>query len=347
MKFSNCCLGCGCLLDSDNEKQLCYRCFQLKHYNRLVVDESLINNQLTYLDDLDDRFSNVYLVTDLFSLSHDIQYFAQHKIQKLNVIVNKMDLLPKSFNFTLTDELIKKTFLKANLKVNKVLYTSIYNKNNMEALNDFMAHHHKLPNVLLGYSDVGKSSLINALLGLNHIEDQMCLTSCYINTTNTIKIFELPDYQLVDYPGIYDQGNILNYLEPNDIKKVIDYKFARPYQLQMYQSQRIYIEDLATIDVILEDGVRSSLSLYVSPILKIKRKNLSQQISLVNDQAQIHYLNQNDAWKTYEFELNPKNYKTDFLIYGLGLVVIHKGACKVIVRVHENVCVQQLPYALI
>ncbi len=348
MKFSNCCAGCGCWLDDqDNDKQLCYRCFQLKHYNKLIADQSLIDNQKTYLDDLDDRYTNVYLVTDLFSLNHDIQYFANHPIHQLNVIVNKMDLLPQTFNFNLTDELIKKTFLKHNLKVNKVLYTSIYNKHNMEALNDFMVHHHKLPNVLLGYSDVGKSSLINALLNLNHIQDQMCLTSCYINTTNTIKVFDLAQYQLVDYPGIYDHGNILNYLAPSDIKKVIDYKFAHPYQLQMYQSQRIYIDGLATIDILLNEHQKSSISLYVSPMLKIKRKNISDHISRDNDQAQIHYLDPDTKYHTYSFDINPQNYKTDFLIYGLGLAVIHKGTGKIIIRVHDQVCVQELPYALI
>lgn len=347
MKFSNYCLGCGCLIeDENNEKQLCYRCFQLKNYNRLISDENLIGNDVGYLDELDDKSANVYLVTDLFSLYHDIQYFASQKIRKLNVIVNKMDLLPRTFNFSLTDNLIKKTFELSGLKVNKVLYTSIYSQSNLESLNTFLSEHHKLPNVLLGYSDVGKSSLINSLLKLNNINNQLCLTSCYINTTNTIKIFELPEYQLVDYPGIYDASNILNYLAPIDIKKVIDYKFARPYQLQIYQSQRIYIEGIATIDVILDTNKKSSISLYVSPMLKIKRKNISEKIELINNQAKVVY-NQKCAWKEHQFEIDSHAYKTDFSIYGLGLAVIHKGAAKVIIRANEKVCVEKLPFALI
>ena len=85
MNNKNICPGCGILKqDKDKDKEgfildlnhdLCKRCFDLKHYNKISEIKDKLPEEKIYsiLSDLKTKDSNLYLVIDIFNLEFKIQ----------------------------------------------------------------------------------------------------------------------------------------------------------------------------------------------------------------------------------------------------------------------------------
>ena len=127
---------------------------------------------------------------------------------------------------------------------------------------------------LVGRPNVGKSTLLNSLLGM-----KLAITSNVSGTTRNViqGIYNDEDSQIIfiDTPGLLDEGDIVNYVSSSELKKIIPKKEIKPITYQIKGRQTIIVDPYLQIEASDID-----LTFYISNNLEIKRyyKNISTNL---------------------------------------------------------------------
>ena len=113
------CKGCGAYLNNNKDEvgyvpkfdekttKYCYRCFRLKNYNENNINENISININKTLENLDLNNKHVMMIIDILDLEYSFIKLSNN-IKNLTIIVNKMDLLPKTTNYEKIKSLVKK-----------------------------------------------------------------------------------------------------------------------------------------------------------------------------------------------------------------------------------------------
>lgn len=330
------------------DKPVCQRCFRLLNYNELTNTEDiskLIDEQLKKID-----FSmNLFIanVLDITNLDNSIYYDLVQYQEKVIFFVNKIDYLPLSCNWDNVLEFVNRKLINAGFINPKIFLVSINNKSSIKRLYKYLSANYQFKKILfLGKTNIGKSSLINALCNLDGFEPKLLISS-YTNTTINLKQFKLKKFTIIDSPGVIDESNICNYLEPKDIKKIILHKQIRPRNYFLNIDQTIMIEKIAFLSYCA--GKKTNFTFYCSNEIKlnrIKTINLDKNLSNKNDSIKyIEYKNV-DEWIEYEFNLDETK-KYNLSIVGFGLISINFGAQLVKIKVRKNIGVFLNEFAII
>jgi ribosome biogenesis GTPase A len=247
----------------------------------------------------------VVYVTDLLNLEKDFNMIRDIIPNKMILVLNKKDVLPKSVK----EEKLIEYFKNYNIYFDEIITVSTVNNYNMDYLLKRIKFYQTTKNVyVVGRTNAGKSSLINNIIK-NYSESTDSLTQSPLPSTtlNTVSI-KLNDYlTLIDTPGLIDTGSIINNLDVNLVKKISPKKEIKPRTYQLRAGQGILIEDLVRIDYI--EGERNSFTVFVSNELKVSR------VSSSNDRLK------ELSKSTYEVK-----YDNDIVINGLGFIkVVNKG----------------------
>ena len=268
---------------------------------------------------------------------------------KLIFIVNKMDTLPKQYNINLTASMIYKTIESFGYINPKILFTSSFNKSSIKKINKMVVEVNirKLKAIFIGCTNVGKSSLINQLSKLNNQEEELTV-SPYINTTILLKQIKIGKNFIIDTPGLNQPKNILNYVDNENVKKIINFRNSFSINYFINSGQTIQIENLCSIDYI--DGCKSTFTFYISRELKIFRMKTINSIKNWNSSLQnsksIKYRDEFKNYKDIEFDLDESK-KHNLDISGLGLITINKGVKKIKIKILDEVGVSVTKYAII
>ena len=170
---------------------------------------------------------------------------------------------------------------------------------------------HKTSNkvYVVGHTNTGKSSLINKLIhDYSESTNELTISPLPSTTLNTVTIVLDKDLVLIDTPGLVDRGNITNYVDSNNLKKLIHKKEMKPKTYQIKKGQCLIIGDICRVDYV--DGERNSFTLYIPNGLKVKKMNASRQ-TMMKDLSKT----------TYEMK-----YREDLVINGLGWIkIVEKG----------------------
>jgi len=270
----NKCIGCGDL----TEKQLCERCFRINNYNdyKIVVKDN--EKFISILKNID-KDALVLLVVDIFNFTN-LEEIRKYVSNDILLVLTKRDLLPKS--------LFEEKLLNYNYKIDcidKIIISS--NKNyQFDELLEKIKEYNSNKVYIVGYTNAGKSTMINKLIYNYSDNNTKITTSPLPNTTlNTIEI-KLNEITLIDTPGLLDKGDIVNYLTGKELKKVIPSKEIKPITYQIKGKQILIIEDYLRVEASDID-----LTFFVSNNLKIKRyhkdnsvnKNLKKNIVNVDN----------------------------------------------------------------
>lgn len=311
------CLGCGVLLQDENvlqegyttslENDICQRCFRMKNYGEYQVVAKSNEEYLKILEDVGKTKDLVLYVTDLLNLEKNIEDIRRIIPNKMILVLNKKDVLPKSVK---ENKLID--YLESqDVHFEEVIVISANKNYNIDYLLKRIKFYQTSKNVyVVGHTNAGKSSLINKLIRNYSTNNQELTMSPLPSTTlNTITI-EINDHlTLIDTPGLVDVGSILNHVDEAMVKKISAKKEIKPRTYQLRKNQSIIIEDLIRIDYV--EGDKNSFTLFVSNDLKVRRL-----LNLFNNQ-----------------ELKDKNkitynmkYDEDLVISGLGFIkIVNKG----------------------
>ena len=315
------CSGCGVLLQDQNllqegyttslENDVCQRCFRMKNYGEYQVVTKSNDEYLKILKSVGETKDLVFYITDLLNLEENIEEIRNIIPNKMILVLNKKDVLPKSVK----EEKLINYLKEKNIEFEEVIVVSVNKNINMDYLLKRIKYYQTSKNVyVVGHTNAGKSSLINKLIS-NYSDNTQELTMSPLPSTtlNLVKI-DINDYlTLIDTPGLVDNGSILNRVDASMVKKISPKKEIKPRTYQLRKNQSIIIEDLIRIDYV--EGEKNSFTLFVSNDLKVKRL-----LNLFN----------NDELKdknklTYEVK-----YDEDLVINGLGFVkIVNKGVIDV------------------
>ena len=293
------------------ENDVCQRCFRMKNYGEYQVVTKSNDDYLKILKSVGETKDLVLYITDLLNLEENIEEIRNIIPNKMILVLNKKDVLPKSVK----EEKLINYLKEKNIEFEEVIVVSVNKNINIDYLLKRIKYYQTSKNVyVVGHTNAGKSSLINKLIS-NYSENTQELTMSPLPSTtlNLVKIDINDHLTLIDTPGLVDNGSILNRVDASMVKKISPKKEIKPRTYQLRKNQSIIIEDLVRIDYV--EGEKNSFTLFVSNDLKVKRL-----LNLFN----------NDELKdknklTYEVK-----YDEDLVINGLGFVkIVNKGVIDV------------------
>ena len=279
----------------------------MKNYGEYQVVTKSNEEYLEILKGVGKTKDLVLYVTDLLNLEEDILKIREYIKNKIILVLNKRDILPKSIK----EEKLVEYFKENDTFFEEVIVVSVSKNYNIDYLLKKIKFHQTSKNVyVVGHTNAGKSSLINKLIQ-NYSDNLQELTMSPLPSTtlNTVKI-EINDYlTLIDTPGLVDSGSILNHVDTSLVKKISPKKEIKPKTYQLRPNQSIIIEDIIRIDYV--EGERNSFTLFVSNDLKVRRLLNLLNNSELKDKNKI----------TYDVK-----YDEDLVINGLGFVkIVNKG----------------------
>ena len=216
----NKCIGCGSILqDTDKNKdgyvldindKLCQRCFRIRYYNEYKNTIRDNNDYLKILDSINNDDLVVY-VTSLLDIRLD--YIDSFK--NVIVVLTKRDILPKSVK---DEKLIK--YIKSRYNPLEVIVVSSVKNYNIDYLFDTLRQYKKNNIYVVGTTNGGKSTLINKIIK-NYSDNDVVITSSMYPSTTLDKIeINILGLNVIDTPGLINNGSIVNYIDNNLLKKI-------------------------------------------------------------------------------------------------------------------------------
>ena len=289
------CEGCGVLSD----KKLCDRCFRIRHYNEyksVNIDTLEIDKILNNID-VDDL---TVLVIDLLNIPKDLKQLKDKIKSKTILVLTKFDLMPTN-NY----ERYIKYFDKYKDYFLDILCISSKNNYNIDRLYDIITSNTSKNVYFVGYTNAGKSSLINKLIYNYSNIDTSITTSAMPNTTLSLINIKINDISLIDTPGIIDNND--NVLTIDLLKKIQKSKRIKPITYQVKNTQYIVIEDIIKLEV-----SDNNINIYVPSNFKVLRSYKDNNI-----------LNDHD-YKEYRIDKI-----SDIVIPGVGFIKVKPGTVKI------------------
>ncbi len=311
------CLGCGVILQDQNilqegyitslENDICQRCFRMKNYGEYQVVTKSNEEYLNILKTVGKTKDLVLYITDLLNLEEDFTQIRELLPNKMILVLNKKDVLPKSVK----EKKLIKYLEDRNIHVEEIIVISCNKNYNIDYLLKRIKYYQTSRNVyVVGHTNAGKSSLINKLIKNYSTNTQELTMSPLPSTTLNMVNIEINEYlNLIDTPGLVDAGSILNHVDEKLVKKISPRKEIKPRTYQLRKNQSLIIENLIRIDYV--EGSKNSFTLYISNDLKVKRL--------------LNLLNNNDLKELNKTTYNVK-YDEDLVISGLGFIkIVNKG----------------------
>ena len=303
------CIGCGAVLQSENpqgigyvrtvdfEKSLlCQRCFRIRNYNDYQVVTKDNKEFTDILKQIDKTKDLVVLVVDVFTMNHQLEEIGKIISNPILLVLSKRDILPEKIYEQKIMDYVDKFKLTV---VDKIFISSNKNYHLDELLG--LIHTHKVTNnvYVVGFTNAGKSTLINKLL-YNYSDVQTVITTSLLPSTtlDTLEIVLDDSLTLIDTPGLLEEGNIVNLVGGNDLKKIVPNKRIKPITYQIKNKQFIVIDNYATLECLGP----TNITLFTSTNLRINR----------------------------EYKLEPKNFRKELVVKaGQDIVLLGLGFRKV------------------
>lgn len=309
----NKCQGCGSILQCDNpnldgyskkiDNVLCERCFRIKNYNDYKKVIKTNNDFMPIINNIGKTGDLVVLLVDLFSIPKSLDSIINNLNNDILLILTKRDILPLS---VFDERLIDYFSGLSNRIVDTVICSSKKNLNIDEVIDKIYEYKHSKDVYVVGYTNAGKSTLINKIL-YNYTEKEPMITTSLLPSTTidaiTIEINE--SLTLIDTPGLLEEGNILELVDSNLLKRIVPRKELKPITYQLKDKQSIFIDSILRID----NYDVNNITLFFSNELEIERSFKKRE--LVSN-LEVHSIEVSE--------------KEDIVISGLGFIkVMQKG----------------------
>jgi len=267
----NRCIGCGAIFQTEDknaigyipkekleDSKLCERCFRILHYNDLKIVELPKTKEVLGFVNKKGKFA--FFLVDLLNINLEVlETYRNIKVPKC-LIISKVDFIPKY---------IKKNNIKIWLKeeygINEeIIFLSAVKNHNISSISSILEKNSIKEGYLLGYTNSGKSTLINRIKNENNIT-----TSLIPNTTlDFINIKLENNLTLIDSPGFLYENPIYDANDIVFIKKLNPKTFIKPITFQLKKGASITVENILRIENVSD---KCNLTFYMSNLLDIKK----------------------------------------------------------------------------
>lgn len=303
------CIGCGVKLQTskpdepgyvkeivmieNGENVYCKRCHDIIHHN-IKYDATLdLDNYYKKIKEIKYTKSLILLLIDVFDINNGLipnlsNYIGNNEVL---ILVNKIDIMPKSVKLHNIEKYIKSISEKNNLNILGIMMISAKSTNDcikvIEKIRKLKYRYKNKSKVAfndcyaMGYSSVGKSTFINTVIA-NYLDNKNFITtSAEFNTTlDFIKIPLDSKSYLIDTPGIINKNSFGYYLTSDSMKDLVPKTYIKPRTFQLNIDQTIFIGGLCYLDFL--EGENISASFYVSNDLYLHRTKTINKEKLLN-----------------------------------------------------------------
>ncbi|TYB92402.1 MAG: GTPase RsgA [Kosmotoga sp.] len=307
----------------------CQRCFKLKHYGVLP---SKLTSKINFEDikqylELTD---NLILVIDLFDFNGTADKEVMDKLtaKRTHYVLNKVDLIPEEIS---RDELLKWSLQSLNVDSSKIYMVSSTRGYGISRLLKKLSNEKERTFLLMGMTNVGKSSLINALKA----EDRITVSEYPGTTMKTLRIYdEKHDITLIDTPGISTNNRMTDFLPLECQKKITPRKKLKVYSVNAKSDRSFFIGGFVNVTVegrlgedspILNIITSENTSIHETNPEKAKEKWEEWFGTLLVPPCQKEDLEQYN-WKECKTELSSGE---EINISGLGWISIARGPAQI------------------
>lgn len=249
------CLGCGIVMQDKSpytlgytpklENDYCERCFKITHYNA-KIDVSLKISNEELLKKINSSHSFVFFLVDFLNIYEEVIDIYKRIIGPKMMVITKSDIIPKN---------IKKEKVVKNLKdvydiKEDIILCSVKTKENLNSILKRIEENTSC--IMAGFTNSGKSSLINHLLGAN------ITVSKNSNTTLDFIKLKVNEQIIYDVPG-FVPTSFIDSMTPKGYIKPISYQLKNKYCLKF-------------LNIILASDIDNNLTLYLNNIVNVEKR---------------------------------------------------------------------------
>ena len=344
------CIGCGAAIQTTDKTQAgftppsalekgletgqvyCQRCFRLRHYNEISDVNISDDDFIKLLHEVGESDALVVNVIDIFDFNGSVIPGLSRFVSGNDVLLvgNKKDILPKSVKDGKVTQWLTERAHEVGLRSVDVVLTSAQNKQAIKELMEKIESHRKGRDVyVVGVTNVGKSTLINAIIQEITGDKDIITTSRFPGTT--LDKIEIPlddGSYLFDTPGIIHRHQMAHYLTAKNLKYISPKKEIKPKTYQLNPGQTLFLAGLGRFDFI--SGERQGFTAFFENTLDLHRTKLAGADGFYQKHAGTLLVPPTsqelaDFPKLIRHEFSIKE-KTDVVFSGLGWIRVNEKA---------------------
>lgn len=346
------CIGCGAAIQTSDKTQAgytpqsalekglelgqvyCQRCFRLRHYNEISDVNISDDDFIKLLHEVGDSDALIVNVIDIFDFNGSVIPGLARFVSGNDVLLvgNKKDILPKSVKTGKVTQWLTERAYEAALRPVDVILVSAQNKEAIKELMNKIEHYRKGRSVyVVGVTNVGKSTLINAIIQEITGDKEVITTSRFPGTTlDKIEIPLADGAYIFDTPGIIHRHQMAHYLTAKNLKYVSPKKEIKPKTYQLNSEQTLFLAGLGRFDFIA--GERQGFTAFFENNLELHRTKLGGADQFYQKHAGTlltppSHKEMDEFPKLQRHEFTIKD-KTDVVFSGLGWIRVN-GAAKI------------------
>ena len=285
------CVGCGIELQNtdkdlqgytpksiDNKEDMyCQRCFQLKHYGKYSTNKMTREDYKKEVGKLLDDVKLVIAVFDIidFEGSFDVEILDILREKDSIVVVNKLDLIPDEKHPSEVANWVKDRLAEESIAPLDIAIVSTKNGYGVNGI--FKKIKHFYPDgvnaMVIGVTNVGKSSVINRLLG-----KRIATVSKYPGTTikNTLNMIPFTNIGLYDTPGLIPEGRASDLLCDSCAQKIIPAGEISRKTFKAKYDRVIMIDNLVKIRILNDEEVKPIFAIYAAKDVKFHETTIER-----------------------------------------------------------------------
>lgn len=284
------CYNCGCILQDKDEKEagyispdylekvdalvlFCNHCYQQQKYNfsdrQLKCDE----DYLTMMRDAAATDALIVCVVDLFSFedSFPLDTIEIIKNNRILVVANKRDLLPKSVDDEDLREYVAHRFRVARVRVTKddVFLTSLNSMVKNPALSKEIDRRRERHDVyVVGAEGAGKTLLLASFLrGYKNQTPKSVVTETYPGTKLSVMQIPLDSSSWIyDTPGTPATNTVANQLPFSVAKLCAPFETIKPRGYSLLEGDCLFLGGIARVE--LRQGKRTEVTYFGAKTVK-------------------------------------------------------------------------------
>lgn len=275
------CVGCGVLLQNEDinrdgyvirdDMNLCSRCFKIKNYSDYKYTNRDNRDYLKIIDDIRNDKALILCLVNVFDMGH-LEKINELFGNNILLVLTKRDIMPRSM---IDDKIINYFRDKVNF-IDIEIISSIKNYNMDSLFSKINRYKNKNKVYVVGYTNAGKSTLINKIIKNYGVDNSDIVTSIYPSTTlDIISINVNENLEMIDTPGIVDEHNMINFVDTDLYKKLLPKNEIKPLIYQVNKTGTFVIDNLIRIEY--DASNNANMIFYLSNNLEVIHMSLKNE----------------------------------------------------------------------